>query len=85
MYKITFYLNDGEYTETVAHNASLFDIFKIVLDHIHERNPEWDWRHGTNGWADAFYNMSDHKTYIRVNGIGDVWKGQTYYILEKVK
>lgn len=84
MYKITFYLNDGEYTETIAHNAKFKDIIIIIADHIHEHNPDWAWRESTNGWMDAYYNHSDCKTYVRVNGVGDVWKGQTYYIIEDV-
>ena len=81
-YDVIFYLNDGEYEETIAQDVSFNDILSTIALDILNRYPEWNWHDGVNGWADVCLHH-DGGTYIRVNGIGDVWEGQTYYIVKE--
>jgi hypothetical protein len=80
LYTVKFFLNDGEVEEIIKTKVPLGDLLNVITMDIHDRFPEWDWHVGTNGWADVCVH-DDGRTYIRVNGVGDVWKGVTYYIV----
>lgn len=79
-YNLKFYLNDGEYTCTVARGITFNEIFSEILGNIKFRYPDWTW--DEQRWLDASIH-EDGCTYIRIRGVGDVWKGQTYYIVEE--
>lgn len=83
-FNLSFYLNDGEEDYIISENIGLYDILPDILNFIKEKYPDWKWDDGVNGWSDICRH-NDGDTYIRINGIGDVWKGQTYFILTEVK
>lgn len=82
MYNIRFSLNDGEAVYTIAQEIRFDEILEVIYDHIKLRYPNWNWTEEESGWADVGIH-SDGKTYIRIRGVGDVYKGQTYYIIER--
>ena len=95
LYDIYFYLNDGEQYEEIGLSPLefVFDHIILHIDKLNEnenknknKNKNWAWgnKEGEFGWADISVH-ADGKTYIRIQGIGDPSKGQTYYIVNKHK
>lgn len=81
-YTITLYLENGDINAVVARGVKFEEIFTTILNNIHFHYPDWKWGDGNNNCIQAYF-CSDQKTHITINGVGDVWKGDTYYVIEE--